>query len=89
MRPAKKSRESIKNRATDLIAESLRAIRLCTVANEFNKKLSVPKTMSRISGMAKGWAHHYPFCNDIETVKNVDKAILENFYYILTNLVRY
>ena len=79
IRPAKKSRSSIERRVLEAVSESLVAMRQCVKAGDFDPKLSVPRIMSRISGMAKGWSHHYAFCNDIETIRNVDRALMTIF----------
>jgi hypothetical protein len=35
--------------------------------------------MKRLSGMAKGWAHHYRFCNDKPSLASVDQKIVGVF----------
>lgn len=79
IRPAPKARQSIVNRTRDVATRSLREIRLCSSPRAFNNDYCIPKTLNKISSMAKGWAHHYVFCNDIETIKNVDRQISASF----------
>lgn len=79
LRPSKSSRLSILNRCQDVAASSLLAMRTCKDAKDFKKENSIPRTLEKISGMARGWAHHYKFCNDIETVRNVDRSISKSF----------
>lgn len=75
LRPAVKSRKSIVARAREVAVTSLLEMRRCTQAQAFDQRQSVPKTLHRLSGMAKGWAHHYAFCNDKRTVDSVDELI--------------
>jgi hypothetical protein len=75
LRPNRKSRQSIVARARDVAAQSLMEMRRCTDPVAFDQRHSVPKTLHRLSGMAKGWAHHYAFCNDKRTVESVDELI--------------
>ena len=75
IRPARKSRRSIVLRVEEVAAESLLAIRKAGGLSSFDARFSIPKTLTRISGMAKGWAHHYPFCNDYRTIQSVDERI--------------
>ncbi len=79
IRPSAKSRKSILRRSQDVAASSLRAIRQCKKPADFNADFSIPETLRKISGMAKGWAQHYTFCNDQETIKNVDRQICSSF----------
>jgi RNA-directed DNA polymerase len=73
--PATKARKSIVTRVEEVAAKSLHAMRSCTDAKLFDANLGVPKTLNRIAGMAKGWAHHYTFCNDRAVVLAVDHKI--------------
>lgn len=75
IRPSRKSRKSIVNRTEEVAAESLLIMRKSTSIAEFDAQFSIPKTLNRISGMAKGWAHHYSFCNDYRTIQSVDELI--------------
>jgi hypothetical protein len=75
IRPARKSRRSIVLRVEEAAAESLLAIRKAADLSSFDPRFSIPKTLTRISGMAKGWAHHYSFCNDYRTIQSVDERI--------------
>lgn len=79
MRPSKKSRNSIQLRCKEVAATSLLAMQACKKSADFNKDHSIPKTLDKISGMVRGWAHHYKFCDDIETVRNVDRQIAKSF----------
>ena len=72
MRPSKKSRQSIVERARGTAALSLRKAKSSKNLEDFDQSYSIPKTLNRIAGMAKGWAQHYVFCNDIQTVRDVD-----------------
>lgn len=75
LRPSKKSRKSILARCQEVAAQSLTEMKKASVVSEFDPQMNIPKTLNRISGMAKGWTHHYAFCNDIQTIKSVDEAI--------------
>ncbi len=75
LRPSLKSRKSIIHRTEEAAAESLRAIRSANDISTFDAKFSVPQTLRRLSGMAKGWAHHYSFCGDKQTIVHVDERI--------------
>lgn len=75
LRPSRKSRVSIVTRTREVAAQSLLQIRKCEKPEFFDQKYCVPKTLQRIAGMAKGWAHHYSFCNDRRTVDSVDELI--------------
>lgn len=75
IRPSKKSRKSIVARTGEAAAESLQIMRRASNTDEFDPQFSIPKTLNRISGMAKGWAHHYSFCNDYRTIESVDELI--------------
>jgi hypothetical protein len=75
LRPAAKARNSIVTRVQEVAASSLRTMRACTNAKEFDANFAIPKTLNRIAGMAKGWAHHYYFCNDRAAVLSVDHKI--------------
>ena len=79
LRPSKRSRSSIIRRSAEVAAKSLQSIRSTQSINEFNNQYSISKTLSKISGMSRGWANHYRFCNDIETIRNVDRQIASNF----------
>ncbi len=79
IRPAAKARKSIVRRSQDVAARSLRQIRQCKKPSEFDTEFSIPETLRKISGMSKGWTQHYTFCNDIETIKNVDRQICSSF----------
>ncbi|MBB4859730.1 hypothetical protein HNO88_003059 [Novosphingobium chloroacetimidivorans] len=79
MRPDARSRTSIVDRAKEVAGRSLIEIRSAKAAEFFNLDYSVPKTMSKISGMSRGWANHYKFCNDVETIRNVDRSIARVF----------
>ncbi len=76
LRPAPKSRTSIVRRVADVAGKSLQAIRSTQSSVEFKNDYSIPKTLSKISGMSRGWANHYRFCNDLETIRNVDRQIV-------------
>jgi retron-type reverse transcriptase len=75
LRPSKKSRNSIIERAKNLASVSLNRIRTAKTSDQFDSAYSIPKTLNRLSGMAKGWAQHYSFCNDIQTILDVDAAM--------------
>lgn len=75
LRPSQKSRSSITRRVADVAAKSLQVIRSTQSANDFRNDYSIPKSLSKISGMSRGWANHYRFCNDLETIRNVDRQI--------------
>ena len=75
IRPAPKSRKSILRRSKEVAAESLHAMESCQKPKEFKQEHSIPKTLNKISGMVKGWGHHYYFCNDRESILNVDRQI--------------
>ena len=79
IRPANKSRISIVRRAQDVAALSIQAIKSAQTSSEFDLDCSIPRTLSKISGMSRGWANHYRFCNDLETIKNVDRKISSVF----------
>ncbi|WP_298023979.1 reverse transcriptase/maturase family protein [uncultured Parasphingopyxis sp.] len=79
IRPSSKSRKSILRRTNEVAAKSLQALKSAKKATDFNIDYSIPRTQNKISGMARGWAHHYTFCNDLETVKNVDRNISTTF----------
>jgi len=65
MRPATKSRKSIVRRSQDVAAKSLLEIKRCKNPAEFDVAFSIPETLRKVSGMAKGWAQQYTFCNDL------------------------
>lgn len=75
LRPSKKARKSIIARCNEVAAESLLSMRRADDIANFDVKHSIPKTLNRISGMAKGWAHHYSFCNDRRTIQSIDERI--------------
>lgn len=75
IRPAPKSRKSIERRTLEVAAKSLQSIKSCQSAKDFDENYSIPKTLSKLSGMSRGWANHYRFCNDLETIRNVDRNI--------------
>jgi RNA-directed DNA polymerase len=75
IRPSRKSRKSIVKRTEEAAAESLQMMRKAGEPETFDNRFSIPKTLNRISGMSKGWAHHYSFCNDYRTVQSVDELI--------------
>lgn len=75
LRPAIKSRKSIVIRCKEAAAISLQHMKRSSTLADFDSQFNIPRTLSRISGMGKGWAHHYSFCNDITTIKNVDDQI--------------
>ncbi|WP_082826247.1 reverse transcriptase domain-containing protein [Croceicoccus estronivorus] len=79
IRPSQKSRNSILKRTMDVASLSLQMIKSSQSASEFNTNYSIPRTLSKISGMSRGWANHYRFCNDIETIINVDRKISNSF----------
>lgn len=84
MRPAEKARKSIIARVQDVAATSLLRMKSCADASSFDANFSVPRTLNRIAGMAKGWAHHYAFCNDKATVLGVDRKICEVYMEYLS-----
>jgi len=75
LRPSTKSRTSISRRAAEVAATSLQAMRSAKNLKDFSDDYSIPKTLNKISGMSRGWANHYRFCNDLETIKNVDRLL--------------
>lgn len=79
LRPAPSSRSSIVQRAREVAAKSLQAIRSAQKPEDFNDDYAIPRTLSKISGMSRGWANHYRFCNDIETIRNVDRQLASLF----------
>lgn len=79
MRPSKKSRTSIQQRCKEVAAKSISEMHSCKKAQDFSKEYSIPKTLDKISGMVRGWSHHYKFCNDVETIRNVDREIAKSF----------
>lgn len=76
LRPSKKSRQSIVARCSDVAAESLLKIRKSSESSLFDMQYRIPRTLNRISGMAKGWAHHYSFCDDKNTIMSIDRNIM-------------
>ncbi len=79
IRPVPTARRSIVKRAREVAAKSIQTMRSAESPEDFNQDYSIPRTLNKISGMAKGWAHHYKFCNDRETILNVDRKITELF----------
>ena len=77
MRPSRKSRDSIVARVKEVAADSIRMIKRAEIVTEFDPSYSIPKTLSRMAGMAKGWSQHYIFVNDVQTVKDVDGKICD------------
>jgi hypothetical protein len=79
MRPSKKSRTSIQQRCKEVAARSISEMQSCKKAEDFGKDYSIPRTLDKISGMVRGWSHHYKFCDDVETIRNVDREIAKSF----------
>lgn len=79
LRPSKRSRRSIQLRCKEVAAESLRAIRKADDPSSFDTQFSISRTLNRISGMAKGWAHHYSFCDDTNTIRKIDENIMGSY----------
>lgn len=79
IRPSQKSRRSILERIKSVASLSLMSLKTAKDVREFDLDQSIPKTLQKISGMSKGWANHYRFCNDIESIKNVDNQIMKVF----------
>lgn len=79
MRPSKKSRASIQQRCKEVAAKSISEMQSCKKAEDFSKDYSIPKTLDKISGMVRGWSHHYKFCDYVETIRNVDREIAKSF----------
>lgn len=77
LRPAKSSRDSIIRRCQEVAATSLRSMKAAKNGSAFDPQFNIPKTLNRVAGMAKGWAHHYSFCNDYQSIKSVDDRIRE------------
>lgn len=75
LRPASKARKSIIFRAEEVAAKSLSKMRSCTDPKLFDANFNVPKTLNRLAGIARGWSHHYAFCNDKGSVLSVDHKI--------------
>jgi RNA-directed DNA polymerase len=88
LRPAKKSRSSIIRRCEEVAAKSLIEMKAAQDLQTFDQQYSVPKTLNRISGMAKGWAHHYNFCNDYQTIRSIDNLIGEAYLSYLEKAQR-
>jgi retron-type reverse transcriptase len=73
--PSKKSRNSIISKAKDILKESI--ILMSSPKKIISAKRSFIETLTDISNLIIGWGNQYSFCNDMSSMKELDKKINE------------
>jgi retron-type reverse transcriptase len=79
LRPAVGSRTKMLDSINKAFSDSERAFERSRGSQDFERSMSLLHTLNRVSGIMKGWAMHYRFCNDGECLRNLDSTISERF----------
>ncbi len=74
VRPAKKSRRRLIKRIEELLGESAGAMAKNT-SEPINPKHSLTRTLTAVSGIVKGWAEQYSYCNERNVFQTLDGEI--------------
>ncbi|MAP17905.1 MAG: RNA-dependent DNA polymerase [Aurantimonas sp.] len=75
VRPSSKAREKLLRTVQSAFDESLKAMRGIEHGQPFGRESSLSSTLKRVDGIIDGWGKHYWFCNDHQTLKNLDHRI--------------
>jgi RNA-directed DNA polymerase len=75
LRPGKKARQRMVDSINMAFAESIKAFKERSKSNIMDANLSLIETLSRVSGIMRGWGKHYYFCNDGQCLRNLDSII--------------
>jgi len=75
IRPSPEACGKILTSIAKALEESARAFLGYKSAKTFYEDLSLIKTITKISGMLRGWGKHYYFCNDGKVFKRVDLEV--------------
>ena len=75
LRPARKSRDRVIDSISKAFAESVKAMKDFERSKIFDVKLSLVKTLARVSGIMQAWGKHYYFCNDGKCFQHLDSVI--------------
>ena len=75
LRPSKESQERHLSSVEDAISKSVSAMRSRSREHPVPHPSSLVGTLTRLSGMNRGWGKHYYFCNDRNCLKRLDNEI--------------
>ncbi len=79
LRPAVGSRTKMINSINKAFSDSETAFKQSRDTKDLDRSMSLLQTLNRVSGIMKGWAMHYRFCNDGDCLRNLDSTISERF----------
>ena len=77
LRPAVASRTKMVNSIDKALTESMTAFRQSRDTKELDLSSSLLKTLTKVSGIMRGWAKHYRFCNDGDCLRGLDNMVSE------------
>ncbi|MCF3948544.1 reverse transcriptase domain-containing protein [Acidiphilium iwatense] len=77
LRPAVGSRMKMINSIDKALLDSMAAFRQGRTTKEIDQSMSLLKTLTRVSGIMRGWVKHYRFCNDGDCLRRLDNTISE------------
>lgn len=77
IRPSKESRERMLGKVRHELEKSEAAFNAVRSGEVLDARLSFLATLKRVDGILQGWGKHYRFCNDVESMNNLDDK-LEN-----------
>lgn len=75
IRPSKSSRDRLIESIKGAFDESAKGILGAKRGKAILKSQSLLETLCRVGGMIQGWGKHYRFCNDQETLRQLDVKI--------------
>jgi retron-type reverse transcriptase len=82
IRPSKSSRERLIDLVKNAFDESAKGILGAKKGKTIQKSQSLLETLCRVGGIIQGWGKHYRFCNDQETLRQLDvklEALLKHY----------
>ncbi|MHA1564366.1 MAG: reverse transcriptase domain-containing protein [Alphaproteobacteria bacterium] len=74
VRPARRSRRRLIRRVKEILDESADAM-VKSAFEPINRKHSLTRTLTTISGIARGWAEQYSYCNERNVLQTLDREI--------------
>jgi hypothetical protein len=77
IRPSAKARARLMANITDEFTASRKAFNGLRSGKPIPRNRSLVATLKRVDGMINGWGKHYRFCNDRDTLANIDSRIEE------------
>ena len=75
IRPSRESRKRLLAKVATAFSEGATALRSYRSTRKIERRDSLIRTLYDVSGIVSGWGHHYSFCNEKNTLSQLDGSV--------------